>query len=190
MRKWSGLLVILLLALLCGCNTAKEPEVTQTSQNDADTIHQEFSILIEGAPVCLGLQTGTFPWGTNLRQTNCIFWRSDGFTCFKILCEDGTIIKGINPNSIESTENATIMEIYPDGSVYPTYRGARIGMTIEDVLALYPEAEYKEHYDYTPDEAAYSFTTPDTGFNQIVFGFEDNRLSQIILVNGMDGYLY
>lgn len=190
MRKWNRLLIILLLALLCGCNTTKEPEVIQSQQNQVDNFQQEFSIFIEGTPLCLGRQTGAFPWGTNLRQTNCIFYHSDGFTCFKILCEDGTILEGVNPNDLASTENATILKIRPDSPIYPTYRGARIGMTVEDVLKLYPEAEYEENYDYAPNEAAYCFTTPDSGFDQVFFWFVDSKLNQIILADGMDGYLY
>lgn len=190
MRKWNRLLIILLLTVFCGCSTARVPEVTQQPQNETDNFQQEFSLLIEDSSLCLGPQTEEFPWETTLQQANCIFYHNDGFTCFKILCEDGTIIEGINPDSIESTENATIMEISIATPVYSTYRSVRVGMTVEEVLALYPEAEYKEYYDYAPGEAAYSFTTPDTGFHQIFFWFVDNKLCQIILADGMDGYLY
>ena len=62
-------------------------------------------------------------------------------------------------------------------------RGAFVGMSMEDALALYPEAqaEYDAHREAGAYRYTYSGTTDGktSGFSRISFSFEQNALTAI-----------
>lgn len=147
----------------------------------------EFSIVIGEALLVPGRQSGAFPWGTELEADSETYWNMDGFYGFTLACGEGLYLVGSHPEKhVETTENGFLTGIENQNTDYKTYRGAYIGMSLEDFLELYPEAEQMNTgriglvYSYT-DEV-------HCGFDLLGFSFEDDLLVKFWYHNGMDGW--
>ena len=204
--KWKIALLILcsILLAMAGCQTQPQtsetppaavttpsPAPTPESTPTVETISPEkleFSIMIGDKPLTLGKQSGTFPWGVDLESDSEEYWSSDGFHCFTLTCGSKLRIQGsCQEKNTETTENGWLDRIENQNSNYKTYRGAYIGMLVEDFLVLYPEAYRME----SVPEVIYSYTDePHCGFYALRFTFENDLLVNFWLVDGMDGWAY
>lgn len=163
----------------------EEPQSTGSGTN---MVSDEFSVWIDGQSLKLGAQTGTFPWGTALQAKGSRTWSSDGFACFEIVCEDGTILQGLRREGAEDEADGTITQITTENPAWQTWRGAYIGMPLDEFLALYPDAARRENAG--PGDHSYSYSDELPGSNQLVVWFESGTLSSFTLANGLDGFLY
>lgn len=197
--------IILTLVLLCSCGTAPSSPAKNDELSGNDTVlsgdvnseaessssgtfnpfSKEFSLQVNGQTLGLGQQSGNFPWGTDLQEKESNFWNTDGFDCFKIACEDGTVLSGLRKDGMDDATDGMIFSIATKNPSWQTYRGAYVGMSLQDVLALYPEAIHRDNTD--PGENSYSYTSNSSGFSEIIFYFENDGLVSIIIKNSIDG---
>ncbi len=165
--------------------TTPEP-ILEPTLKPPTLAEMEFSIVVGAQTLTLGEQAGAFPWGTELEADSERYWSSDGFPSFELTCGEGLLLGGFRPEkSIETTENAILRTIENRSPNYKTYRGAYVGMSMEDFQALYPDAEEissGHRYDYTDP--------PNCFLKQIVFYFEENQLVEFRIVIGVDDWAY
>ncbi|MBQ6807904.1 MAG: hypothetical protein IJP07_01900 [Firmicutes bacterium] len=167
-------------------NLTNSPATENQEKNTEDSPLAEFSIPTNAENLQLGEQSGTFPWGTSLRLAEAEYDSADGFDTFRITCTDGTVLEGLRAEGMEDETDGTLLSISTDNPAIQSYRGAYIGMTVEEFKELYPEAEYEDKTD-TP---YYKYSNEASGVSQIVFWFENNTLASFMIVNGIDGFLY
>ena len=148
----------------------------------------EFSLKLEDATLALGQQSGAFPWGTAMEEKSSRFWSADGSNGFEVVAKDGTKIRGTREESTGDTTDADLFLIVTKSRDWQTYRGAYVGMSMDKVLALYPEAVRRDGDG--PGVTAYEYTTEETFFYQLIFNFEKDKLAEITLANGIDGFMY
>jgi len=212
MKKSSIFIMMVLLLLMVGCSKQQgeqspsqgaqapsietdtssaqpssdsEPHDSSSLSSEAEPLYQklqEYSITIDGKSLGLGSQVGAFPWETTLEKRSADYWSMDGFDSFEITCEDGTIIQGLRGEGIKDENNGLITEISTSNPAYQTYRGACVGMSSADVLALYPEAVPAK-----ADQTGYCFTDEGIGFKRIFFWVKDDVLTSIVIEDGIDG---
>ena len=206
MKKILSLFILtLLVALLCSCATPSSPNEEQddSSQNEAidsddaleepeqpdledfNPFSQEFSLLIQGETLSFGQQTGNFPWGTSVQEQESKVWRSDGFDGLEIICQDGTVLGGLRAEGMSDATDGFILSMKTTNPSYQTYRGVQVGMSLEDVLAYYPEAVYRNNTD--SGENSYSYSSESSGLSVIIFYFEEDALIAITIQNEIDG---
>ena len=101
---------------------------------------------------------------------------------------DGTFLKGLRLDGAKDETDGNLLELQIVTSEWETCRGAFVGMPLEDFLLLYPDAIRRTQAG--PGDFSYSYTNSSTGFNQLIFSFEEYILTTIIAANGIDGYLY
>jgi len=154
------------------------------------SLSREFTFTHRPSRTVLGLGqfSGKFPWGTGLESVSTQYWSSDGFDCFSFACADGTFLKGLRLDGSKDETDGNLLELQIVTPEWETCRGAFIGMPLEDFLLLYPDAIRRTQTE--PGDFSYSYTNSNTGFNQLIFSFEENILTTIIAANGIDGYLY
>ncbi len=146
----------------------------------------EFSIVIGDQLLTLGEQSGEFPWGTDLEADSEVYWNMDGFYSFAIDCGEGLQLAGLRrEKSVETTENGSLTGFDNRKPDYKTYRGAYIGMSLEEFQALYPEAYLMS----SAPEVIYAYNDePNCGFKILCFVFEDDLLVRFYANNGVDGW--
>lgn len=182
-------LISLLLCTACGAGEGPERqeevappvvdmEVEAGPQEEFDPYSEEFTILVDGESLSIGMQEGSFPWGTSLEEESAEYWSSDGFDGFEIICTDGTILSGLREEGAPDAENGLLNRIETTNAAYETYRGVYAGMTLEEVLEHYPEAERVE-----ADECVYEFSGEMYGLSAIYFTFEDDLLISLEIEN-------
>lgn len=160
------------------------PEPTPTKE-PISPAELEFSIMIGDKTLTLGVQDGEFPWGTELELDSEEYWSSDGFHGFEFTCGENLTLGGLCLEAKGTEKNGSLTRIENRNPDYKTYRGAYIGMTLEDFLELYPDAEEVSsgcRYDY--------IDPPNCFLDQLVFYFEEDRLVEFKLGNGIDGWAY
>lgn len=163
------------------------PEPTPTSEPISPE-KLEFSIVIDDKLLILGIQDGKFPWGSELEADNQKFWSMDGFDSFSFTCGENLTLGGLCLEAEGTENNGNLTRIENRNPDYKTYRGAYIGMPLEDFLALYPEAE---QINTGGIGLAYSYTDEvHCGFDAIRFNFENDLLVEFKLSNGLDGWAY
>ena len=142
---------------------------------------EEFSLTREDGAAGLGAQTGAFPWKTGLKSGQADFWRDAGEDFFEITAADGSLFSGTRQDGAADTSNGLLLEIRTENPDWRTWRGAFVGMPMDETLALYPEA--LAIYDAHREAGAYRYTyssAPDAaGFSRITFSFEENTLAAI-----------
>lgn len=165
--------------------SAPTPEPTSTKE-PISPAELEFSIVIGDQILTLGEQSGEFPWGTDLEADSEEYWSSDGFHSFELTCGADLLLGGFRPEKyVETTENAILRTIENRNPDYKTYRGAYIGMSLEDFLELYPDAEE------VSSERRYDYVDPPNCFlKQLVFYFEGNQLVEFKIAHGVDDWAY
>ena len=174
--------VALLMLALMGQAQSRRSLAAAMVRTDTGPWSAEFSLTRDDGSVGLGAQEGAFPWGTGLEVSNRNFWRSGGQDFFEITGADGSQFKGTRQGGMADTSNGFLLEIRTQNPDWRTLRGACVGMSMEEVLALYPEAsaEYDAHreagsYRYTYCGAVEKFS----GFSRISFTFEQNILTSL-----------
>ncbi len=180
--------------LVCSaCGTEAKPQPTQeqelppdeavtpeqTVEPELNPYSQEFSVKSDGGVLQLGEQTGAFPWQSGLEQQEVSYSSSDGFDIFEILCTDGTKLSGFRGEGMETEENGLLDYVQTTNPAFATYRGAAVGMTQEEVLALYPEAEAYEPTEPVPGGTEYEFSGEEYGMTSMEFSFRDGVLAEI-----------
>lgn len=193
MKKTVALLMVFSLLLLCtACGTEKVPQSQEQDSQQEDMTPQEpefdpyskeFSLQSASGKLQLGDQTGAFPWESDLEQQEISYSSSDGFDMFDILCTDGTALGGLRREGAETEDNGLLTYVETTNSDFTTYRGASVGMTQAEVLALYPEAEAYEPSEPVPGGAEYEFSGEQYGLTSMEFSFRDGVLTEIRMQN-------
>lgn len=194
-KKDLTLLMVLSGLLLCAaCGSAPKPqsqeqdsqietEVETTQEGEFAPYSKEFSIKSDSGTLQLGEQTGAFPWESGLEQQEIHYSSSDGFDRFDIRCTDGTVLGGLRQEGAETEEDGALSYVETSNPDFATYRGASVGMTQEEVLALYPEAEVFEPAEPVVGRMEYEFSGEQFGMTSIVFSFQDGVLAKIRMEN-------
>lgn len=196
MKKALALLMVLASLLACtACGTKESPQPqepdTQTAietpqepeEPEFDPYSQEFSVKSDSGVLQLGDQTGTFPWESGLEQQEIHYSSMDGFNLFDIRCTDGTVLHGLREEGAETEDNGLLTSVKTSNPDFATYRGASVGMTQEEVLALYPEAEAFEPTEPVPGGEEYEFSGEQYGMTSMEFSFRDGVLTEIRMQN-------
>ena len=157
------------------------PEPTPTSEPISPE-KLEFSIVIDDKLLILGIQDGKFPWGSELEADNQKFWSMDGFDSFSFTCGENLTLCGLCLEAKGTESNGNLTGFDNRNPDYKTYRGAYIGMSLEELCALYPEA-----YLMTSDpEVIYCYN--DGATKALCFVLEDDLLVKYYCNNGIDGF--
>lgn len=185
-------LLSLLLCTACGEQTpaASQPETPQTQTEEPETPEtpetevvpdlekepdpwsKEFSVLVDGQQLKLGRQTGAFPWDTSLEKRSVEYETEGQYDTFEIECVGETELSGLRAQGQETEADGLLTEIDTEDSAIKTYRGAYVGMSMEDVLTLYPEADQR-------DDDTYVFYKERSTVSKIEFEFENGLLESI-----------
>ena len=182
----------LLLCAACGAEADQpqeeapqiEDEMPQEpTEPEFDPESEEFSLHSASGHLQLGEQTGAFPWESGLEQQEIYYSSSDGFDLFDILCTDGTALGGLRQEGVETEDGGTLSSVETANPDFATLRGASVGMSQEEVLALYPEAKAVELSEPVPGGAAYEFSGEQFGMSSILFRFQDGVLANIRIEN-------
>ena len=157
------------------------PEPTSTKE-PISPAELEFSIVIGDKTLTLGVQDGEFPWGTELEADSKEFWSMDGFHSFEFTCGENLTLCGLCLEAKGTESNGNLTGFDNRNPDYKTYRGAYIGMSLEELCALYPEA-----YLMTSDpEVIYCYN--DGATKALCFVLEDDLLVKYYCNNGIDGF--
>ncbi len=152
---------------------------------DAGPWSAEFALTRDEGTVGLGAQKGAFPWESGLDTRNVSFWRSGGEDFFEITGADGSQFMGKRQDGMADAQNGLLLEIRTQNPDWRTLRGAAVGMSMEEVLSLYPEAsvEHDAHREAGFYRYTYSGTEDDrtSGFSRIAFTFENDALVSMTL---------
>lgn len=153
---------------------------------DAGPWSEEFALTRDDdGTVRLGAQEGAFPWASGLETQNANFWRSGGQDFFEIVGADGSHFTGTRQGGMADAFNGFLLEVRTENPDWRTRRGVAVGMSMEDVLSLYPEAsaEYDAHREAGSYRYTYSGTqeSKTSGFSRITFNFENNALTSMAL---------
>ena len=183
----------LLLCAACGAEEEQEPDTQQgieepqapdtVEEADFDPYSPEFSLKSDSGMLQLGEQSGEFPWESGLTAQNISYVSMDGFHSAKILCTDGTVLGGLRQKNVESTNDLLLTDVETGSQMFVTYRGAAVGMTLEEVLALYPEAREFELEPSKAGAAGYVFSGEQYGMTCMEFLFQDGVLTGIHMYN-------
>jgi len=181
-------IALLMLVLMGQAQSRRSMAAALEANAEVSPWSEEFSLRQDGQAVGLGTQTGAFPWNTQLKADGVEFWRADGRDYFAITCKDGTAFRGTRHEGTADTSNGQILKLYTENPAWDTYRGAHVGMDLEDVLSLYPEAEAV--YDGHRDAGAYQYTyastkNPRTQEQSVLsMTFRDSKLVSIVMAYG------
>lgn len=158
-----------------------EPTAAPTEE-ERKAAELEFSIVIGDKTLTLGVQDGEFPWGTELEADSKEFWSMDGFHSFEFTCGENLTLCGLCLEAKGTESNGNLTGFDNRNPDYKTYRGAYIGMSLEELCALYPEA-----YLMTSNpEVIYCYN--DGATKALCFVFEDDLLVKYYCNNGIDGF--
>ena len=158
-----------------------EPTAAPTEE-ERKAAKLEFSIMIGDKALTLGVQDGEFPWGTELEADSEEYWSSDGFDCFSFTFGENLTLCGLCLEAKGTESNGNLTGFDNRNPDYKTYRGAYIGMSLEELCALYPEA-----YLMTSDpEVIYCYN--DGATKALCFVLEDDLLVKYYANNGIDGF--
>lgn len=184
-----AVLVALLMLVLMGQAQSRRNTALAVSRDTlAGPWSEEFSLLDDSGALRLGTQQGAFPWGTAAQSDRIDFWRSGGRNFFEIACADGSEIRGIRQEGVADTSNGLLMEIRTKNPEWKTWRGASVGMSMEDALTLYPEAVavYDAHRE--PGAYRYTYSSVKSGSSVSVLSFTfTNSVLSAIDVSHTDG---
>ncbi|MBR0282661.1 MAG: hypothetical protein IJQ81_13945 [Oscillibacter sp.] len=171
----------LLMLVLMGQAQSRRGMASAIDAADAGPWSEEFSLTRENGAAKLGVQSGAFPWKTGLKSESVGFWRNSGEDFFEITGADGSLFSGTRQEGAADTSNGLLLEIRTQNPDWRTWRGAFVGMPMDEALALYPEAlaVYDAHREAGVYRYTYSGTRDADGFSQITFSFEKSTLSAI-----------
>lgn len=177
-------LIGLLMLILMGQAQSRRSAAAVMLARDSGPWSAEFSLTRDDGEeaVKLGAQKGAFPWGMALDKRDANFWRMGGEDFFEVTASDGSRFSGTRQGGAADTSGGLLLEIRTENPEWATVRGASVGMSMEEVLALYPEAsaEHDAHreagcYRYTYSGAADKLA----GISRIAFNFERDALTSI-----------
>lgn len=159
-------------------------------------------IFPDGQSLLLGRQSGAFPWGAPLSEAGRELWSSDGIDCFRILCQEDTLLSGWRREGADDEAGGTLAGIATINPDYTTIRGISVGMSESKLKGRYPElaekpwpgeiqvlpaggaTAYDSYYVYAPEEGYRNQT------KTVLFGITDGVISVISIDDGMDGRMY
>lgn len=175
-------MALLMLVLMGQAQSRRSLAAAMGGALDVGPWSEEFSLSRDGASAGLGVQEGAFPWGTGLSVKQVNFWRESGTDYFEITGTDGTMFEGVRQDGTADTRNGLLLGIRTDNPDWRTLRGVSVGMSMEDVLALYPEA--RAEYDGHREAGTYRYTYSGTrdsaaGVSHIAFSFQESTLTAI-----------
>ena len=179
------------MLILMGQAQSRRAMAASAQSFDAGPWSAEFALTRDdGAAVGLGVQEGAFPWNSGLEARESAFRRSGGQDFFDISADDGSEFSGTRRDGVADESGGLLLEIRTANPEWKTRRGAYAGMSMEETLALYPEAaaEYDAHREAGSYRYTYSGTKKDktSGISRITFLFEDNVLASMALYHAAD----
>ena len=179
-RTCIAVLIGFLMLILMGQAQSRRNTAAVRASADSGPWSAEFALTCGEASVGLGAQEGAFPWNSGLDASGANYWRSGGQDFFKITGADGSLFTGTRQGGMADACNGLLLEIRTENPDWQTLRGASVGMSMDEVLALYPEAsaEYDAHREAGTYRYTYSGTRKDktSGFSRISFNFAQNAL--------------
>lgn len=182
-RKTGAAVVIalLMLVLMGQAQSRRNMAAAYMGAAGADPWSEEFSLSRDGAAVGLGVQDGAFPWGAKVTVKQSAYWRNGGRGFFEITGDDGSVFRGVRKEGTADALNGVLLEMYTENPDWRTRRGAAVGMSLEDTLSLYPEAqaEYDAHREPGSYRYTYASARGANGSSLISFVFRNNALASI-----------
>ncbi len=175
----------------------------------------EYSLFVDGQPLMLGRQSAVFPWGYALNEIDRTLWQGDGFSCFRVVCEENLILSGLRLDGAADLTNCSLLEMITVNPTQQTYRHIGCGMGEAELLATYPQLTYLDGSSYDQTEllsevgqtptavtlGAALTQSPDYGYVyapvdgskqtcSIVFWIKNGVITVIMVNDGMDGRVY
>lgn len=154
----------------------------------------EYSVLVDGKYLALGIYDGDFPWGYSLTEISRKKYDSDGFhNINNVICDD----LAITYMQADEEGRWTVIFISTTSPKIKTYRGIACGMSETELRNAYgedlvysetyaddgaPVTEYDYVFGYAPAE--------DNTCNHVVFLIKDGVISGIEIENLIDGRLF
>ena len=144
---------------------------------DNQDLNTEFALLADGFTINLNSDISTL----NMEAINVKEDSGDGFQWKDYLYEDAVITALITDDNTES-----IIKITTTSDNYKTPRGIKVGDNLELLKELYKDNLVKGLTD--SNETYYIYDSEDDiGFNRIYFYLENDNISKIEVINGIDG---